>query len=123
MGATDWQVIGIDLGGTAIKLGRFNACGDCLQDLTVPTPQPATPTAVADAMAQAVAVVDPHREAKAIGLGTPGPADAAGRVAPSGYQPGRLARCAHCRLAGGKKPDYPPWSPTMPTAPVWEKCG
>jgi len=81
MGATDWQVIGIDLGGTAIKLGRFNACGDCLQDLTVPTPQPATPTAVADAMAQAVAVVDPHREAKAIGLGTPGPADAAGRVA------------------------------------------
>lgn len=81
MGGTDWQVIGIDLGGTAIKLGRFTASGDCLQELTVPTPQPATPAAVADAMAQAVTAVDPHHEAKAIGLGTPGPADAAGRVA------------------------------------------
>jgi glucokinase len=81
MVTTDQQVIGIDLGGTAIKLGRFNASGDCLQELTVPTPQPATPAAVAEAMAQAVTAVDPHREAKAIGLGTPGPADAAGRVA------------------------------------------
>ncbi len=81
MGRTDWQVIGIDLGGTAIKLGRFTTSGDCLQELTVPTPQPATPAAVADAMAMAVTTVDPHHEAKAIGLGTPGPADAAGRVA------------------------------------------
>jgi glucokinase len=81
MGASDWQVIGIDLGGTAIKLGRFNVSGDCLQELTGPTPQPATPAAVADAMAQAVATVDPDHQAKAIGLGTPGPADAAGRVA------------------------------------------
>jgi len=81
MAAPHPQVIGIDLGGTAIKLGRFNAAGDCLQELTVPTPQPATPHAVAAVMAQAVASVDPHHEANAIGLGTPGPADAQGRVA------------------------------------------
>jgi glucokinase len=81
MGGTDWQVIGIDLGGTAIKLGRFTTSGVCLQELTISTPQPATPAVVANAMAQAVAVIDPHHEAKAIGLGTPGPADAAGRVA------------------------------------------
>ena len=81
MDATDWQVIGIDLGGTAIKLGCFNASGDCLQELTVPTPQPATPAAVADAIAQAVATVDPDHGARAMGLGTPGPTDAAGRVA------------------------------------------
>jgi glucokinase len=81
MAAPHLQVIGIDLGGTAIKLGRFNAAGDCLQELTLPTPQPATPHAVAAVMAQAVASVDPHHEASAIGLGTPGPADAQGRVA------------------------------------------
>lgn len=81
MGTTEQQVIGIDLGGTAIKLGRFTAAGDCLQELTVPTPQPATPAAVADAIAQAVALVDPNNETQALGLGTPGPADAAGRIA------------------------------------------
>ncbi|MFN5592259.1 MAG: ROK family protein, partial [Aphanizomenon sp.] len=33
------QVIGIDLGGTAIKLGRFTADGNCLKSLSVDTPQ------------------------------------------------------------------------------------
>ena len=32
------QVIGIDLGGTAIKLARFTADGDLLVELEVPTP-------------------------------------------------------------------------------------
>ncbi|MEY3297732.1 MAG: hypothetical protein RLZZ597_992, partial [Cyanobacteriota bacterium] len=40
MGAAAQQVIGIDLGGSAIKLGRFTPSGDCVADLTVPTPQP-----------------------------------------------------------------------------------
>ncbi|MGB3200612.1 MAG: ROK family protein [Nodosilinea sp.] len=81
MATVDQQVIGVDLGGTAIKLGRFTQAGNCLADLSVPTPQPSTPEAVIAAMAAAIATLDPHREAVAIGVGTPGPADAAGRIA------------------------------------------
>lgn len=81
MGTVEQQVIGVDLGGSAIKLGRFTQSGHCLADLTVPTPQPSTPDAVIKAMASAIASIDPHREAVAIGVGTPGPADAAGRIA------------------------------------------
>ncbi|MFQ4137187.1 ROK family protein [Nodosilinea sp. PGN35] len=81
MGTDQQQMIGVDLGGSAIKLGRFTQAGHCLADLTVPTPQPATPNAVIEAMAAAIAALDPHREAVAIGVGTPGPADAAGRIA------------------------------------------
>nr|WP_199332152.1 ROK family protein [Anabaena lutea] len=82
------QVIGIDLGGTAIKLGRFTADGTCLQSLTVATPQPATPTAVMMQMVDAIATltegiaqIDPDNQTIAIGVGTPGPADATGRIA------------------------------------------
>jgi glucokinase len=75
------QVLGIDLGGTAIKLGRFNQSGECSKSLTVPTPQPATPEAVLEAMVAAIAEVDPEQQAVAIGVGTPGPADATGRIA------------------------------------------
>ncbi len=75
------QVIGIDLGGTAIKLGRFTPDGTCLQSLSVPTPQPATPEAVLAAMVEAIASVDPDKKSVAIGVGTPGPADASGRIA------------------------------------------
>ncbi|MBE7380906.1 MAG: ROK family protein [Leptolyngbya sp. SIO1E4] len=78
---TSPQVIGLDLGGTAIKLGRFTATGQCVQSLTVPTPQPAMPEAVLNAIVAAIADIDPNQEAIAIGIGTPGPADAAGRVA------------------------------------------
>lgn len=81
MASTEPQVIGVDLGGSAIKLGRFSQSGQCLGDLTLPTPRPSTPEAVIDAMATAIAQIDPHQEAIAIGVGTPGPADAQGRVA------------------------------------------
>ncbi len=74
------QVIGIDLGGTAIKLGRFASDGTCLQSLTVATPQPATPEAVVAVMVDAIAQID-AQQTIAIGVGTPGPADAAGRIA------------------------------------------
>jgi glucokinase len=47
----------------------------------VATPQPATPTAVLDAMALAIASVDSEHKAIAIGVGTPGPVDASGRIA------------------------------------------
>ena len=75
------QVIGIDLGGTAIKLGRFAEDGTCLQLLSVATPQPATPEAVVEVMVDAIAQLDPTRQSIAIGVGTPGPADATGRIA------------------------------------------
>ncbi|MBE9198227.1 MULTISPECIES: ROK family protein [unclassified Nodularia (in: cyanobacteria)] len=75
------QFIGIDVGGTAIKLGRFQADGTCLQSLTVATPQPSTPEAVLAVMVDAIAQVDPYDQAVAIGVGTPGPADTTGRIA------------------------------------------
>ncbi|EGK83879.1 Glucokinase [Microcoleus vaginatus FGP-2] len=77
------QVIGIDLGGTAIKLGRFSEDGICHQSLTVPTPQPATPEAVLATMTDAILQLNPVENAVSAigGIGTPGPADAAGRIA------------------------------------------
>lgn len=75
------SVIGIDLGGSAIKLGQFDWKGSCLASLTVPTPQPAFPEAVLSAMIAAIEQLDPARQTVAIGVGTPGPADAAGRIA------------------------------------------
>jgi glucokinase len=76
------EVIGIDLGGTAIKLGRFRQDGTCLQSLSVPTPQPSRPDAVIDMMVYAIEKLAPNlTDIIAIGIGTPGPADLAGRVA------------------------------------------
>ena len=76
------QVIGIDLGGTAIKLGRFSEDGTCHQSLTVPTPQPATPEAVLATMTDTIFQLNPAENAvSAIGIGTPGPVDAIGRTA------------------------------------------
>jgi glucokinase len=76
------EVIGIDLGGTAIKLGRFTRAGTCIQSLTVPTPQPSRPDAVIDMIVYAIEKLAPSlTNVMAIGIGTPGPADLAGRVA------------------------------------------
>ena len=75
------QLIGIDLGGTAIKLGRFDRQGALLAELQVPTPQPAMPGALAVALADAVQQLDPDRLAPLVGIGLPGPMDSAGRVA------------------------------------------
>lgn len=75
------QVLGIDLGGTAIKLGRFTQNGTCLQSLSVATPQPATPEAVLAAMVEAIMQLDSAQQSIAIGVGTPGPVDVTGRIA------------------------------------------
>ncbi|QZZ23470.1 ROK family protein [Leptothermofonsia sichuanensis E412] len=75
------QVLGIDLGGTAIKLGRFSKNGTCLAALNMPTPQPSTPEAVLAAVVDAITQIDPDNQVAAIGVGTPGPADATGRIA------------------------------------------
>jgi glucokinase len=75
------QIIGVDLGGTAIKLGRFTLKGECLQSWTLPTPQPPRPESVIAILSKAIAQLDPEGRAIGIGIGTPGPSDAAGRVA------------------------------------------
>ena len=75
------NVIGIDLGGTAIKLGRFLEDGTCLESLNIPTPQPSSPQAVVATIAEAVTQLNQDSQAIAIGIGTPGPADVSGRIA------------------------------------------
>ncbi|HIK57430.1 MAG TPA: ROK family protein [Synechococcales cyanobacterium M55_K2018_004] len=81
MGTNHAEVIGIDLGGTAIKLGRFDCDGNCRRSLSIPTPQPPHPEAVLEAIVGAIAQLDPDQECLALGVGTPGPTDAAGRIA------------------------------------------
>jgi glucokinase len=75
------QVIGIDLGGTAIKLARFNRAGDVLAELQIPTPQPPVPGAVTMALCEAIEQLDPDHLAALVGVGLPGPMDAKARVA------------------------------------------
>lgn len=74
-------MIGVDLGGSAIKLGRYDATGRRLAGLERPTPSPQMPGAVSVAIAEAIEQLDPDAEAKAVGIGLPGPTDAEGRVA------------------------------------------
>ena len=78
---TQSEVIGVDLGGTAIKLGRFAQDGTCFESISIPTPQPSTPEAVIEAIATAVIQLNSEKKAVAIGLGMPGPADAEGKIA------------------------------------------
>ena len=75
------QVVGIDLGGTAIKLGRFLKDGTCLETISVATPQPAKPNSVVKAIAEGVKQLNLNYTCGAIGLGLPGPTDHARRVA------------------------------------------
>ena len=75
------ELIGVDVGGTAIKLGRFSNGGELLAELECPTPQPAMPGGVVTAIVDAVAALDPNRRASRVGIGLPGPMDAAARVA------------------------------------------
>lgn len=75
------SVIGIDLGGTAIKLGQFDREGYCISTLSIPTPHPSTPEAVLSVIVAAIAQLDPHNRSEVIGVGIPGPADESGRIA------------------------------------------
>ncbi|PSO47658.1 MAG: ROK family protein [Cyanobacteria bacterium SW_9_44_58] len=74
-------VLGIDLGGTAIKVGQFLVDGTCINYLTVPTPQPPHWEDVVERISTAVQQLDPEKRSCAIGIGTPGPTDASGRIA------------------------------------------
>lgn len=75
------ELIGVDLGGTAIKLGRFTQDGVLLAEAEVPTPRPAMPGAVSVVIAEAIDALDPDRRADRVGIGLPGPTDAAARTA------------------------------------------
>ena len=74
-------VLGVDLGGTAIKLGLFSLDGDLLAEHQCPTPQPATPGAVCMEIVEAIGVLDPDGRAPVVGIGLPGPMDAQARIA------------------------------------------
>ena len=74
-------VVGIDLGGTAIKLGRFFRDGTCLESITIPTPQPPIPEVVVQEIGIAVNQLNCDRNSIAIGFGVPGPTDTARRIA------------------------------------------
>jgi glucokinase len=74
------QVIGIDLGGTAIKLGRFLEDGTCVDSFSCPTPQPSFPPSVLSALLEGLQALQTP-DCLAIGVGTPGPTDALGRIA------------------------------------------
>jgi glucokinase len=75
------EVIGIDLGGTAIKLGKFTEEGKCLKSLTIKTPQPPIPEQILSEIVNAIAQLDPSHNYVSIGVGMPGPADPDGRIA------------------------------------------
>lgn len=75
------EVIGVDLGGTAIKLGRFDPNGYLLAAAELNTPHPAVPGAVTVAICEGIDQVDPNHQAAFVGIGLPGPMDAKSRVA------------------------------------------
>lgn len=62
-------------------MGRFSPKGDCLNALTLPTPQPPFPERVIKAILQGIQDLDGEDQALAIGMGIPGPVDASGRIA------------------------------------------
>lgn len=75
------EVIGVDLGGTAIKMGRFLEDGTCIESFSVATPQPAEPKSVIKAIASGVQQLQKDNNCCAIGLGVPGPTDQQNRIA------------------------------------------
>uniref|UniRef100_A0ACD5GYI7 ROK family protein n=1 Tax=Desertifilum tharense IPPAS B-1220 TaxID=1781255 RepID=A0ACD5GYI7_9CYAN len=80
MGQAPKTTIGIDIGGSAVKLGRFDEQGNCQQSLKVETPQPATPEAVTAVVVDAIAQIDPQGDCSAIGVGVPSPVDPTGKI-------------------------------------------
>lgn len=67
--------IGIDLGGTRIKVARVDA-DNILEEHSIPTPK-GGPTAVLTAVAEAVKAIDSHP--RAVGFAIPGEVDASGK--------------------------------------------
>ena len=116
------QVIGIDLGGTAIKLARFNRQGALQAELSIETPQPAVPGAVTVALCEAIDRLDPMRLAGLVGVGCPGP------WTPRPGWPGCASPCrvgTTCLWPTGLRLGLSvasPW-PTTAIVPWWGKPG
>lgn len=96
------EVVGIDIGGTGIKIGRFDETGACNQELTIPTPRPANPELVVDAISVALEQINPDKKVIALGVGVPGVVDRSGRIAKvainlSGWLNVRLAEMLETR--------------------------
>ena len=49
------QVIGVDIGGTGLKLGRVDSQGQLLAERVCPTPQPPSPGAITTAVVEEIA--------------------------------------------------------------------
>ena len=60
------QVIGVDIGGTGLKLGRFDSEGQLLAEQLCPTPQPPAPGAITTALVEAIEALDPERQAESL---------------------------------------------------------
>ena len=75
------DVIGIDIGGTVLKLGRFTQEGHCLETIRLETPQPAIPVAILEAIIPAISTLRKQGNCLAVGVGVPGPADPSKRIA------------------------------------------
>jgi glucokinase len=75
------QLIGVDVGGTGLKMGRFNYGGELLAELNRPTPSPASPELICDQLIVMIEEIDPEHQAIAVGIGIPGPIDKTGRIA------------------------------------------
>ena len=75
------KVIGVDVGGSAIKMGVFIEDGTCLQTISRLTPQPANPRSVVNAIALSIKQLQQDFNCHAIGLGMPGPTDSSRRIA------------------------------------------
>jgi glucokinase len=69
--------IGIDLGGTSLRVGAFDANMTLLSSRVIPTRVSAGPEAVVADMADALSSIldETHGRTEAIGLGSPGPLD------------------------------------------------
>ena len=69
------------MGAQRLSSDGLTSQGIACKTLTVETPQPSYPEPVFQTLCEAIPQIDPQRTARAIGVGMPGPADAAGRIA------------------------------------------
>ena len=75
------QYIGVDIGGTAIKMCCFDLDGILISEKEILTPQPPIPGAVVVALCEGVEELDPNHIAENVGISLPGPTNSDFRVA------------------------------------------
>lgn len=84
------DVIGIDLGGTGIKAGRFQPDGTLVAEQKIATPKPSTPEAVAEAIATLANELNADKQCSAMGVGVPGPVDGTSRIVRAAINLGKV---------------------------------